>query len=352
MTLVVSMRLVLSVSLLTVSLGALPSRLAAWNEVGHAVVAVIAYDELGKENPKLQLQLLEMLKKHPHYEQFLASNRPADANVAQWALIRASNWADWVRPPFKDGVKADPRIVRFHRAFDHFINYPVIVTTGANALVGQAPPPDPDTPDIHSAFRQRMGELNERMVAGEDKAVALCWVAHLVGDIHQPLHAGTMVSRQFPTGDLGGNRFGVKIAGKLVRLHTYWDNLLGEVPGWYDDNPEHQEKMFTLVTKVSESLREPKYSRAALADLLLKDLTFGSWIEESHELAKSVAYRDGDKYLEGVVVPSRGGVPDDAPQAGAEYDQRAREVARQRVALAGYRLADKLKRILARQSAN
>src|SRR5947209_13830095 len=78
-----------------------PSVAGAWNEVGHAVIARIAYEELGKETPKLQLQLLEMLKNHPHYDQFLAKNRPVAANPAEWALLRAANWPDWVRPPFK-----------------------------------------------------------------------------------------------------------------------------------------------------------------------------------------------------------------------------------------------------------
>jgi hypothetical protein len=196
-----------------------------------------------------------------------------------------------------------------------------------------------------------MGELSEPWAAGEDKAVALCWVSHLIGDGHQPLHAGTQFSKQFPEGDLGGNRFGVSVAGTPVRLHTYWDNALGEVPGWENDTPEHQAHVYALVVKLTEALRAPPYTRATLAGALTKSANFADWIDESHELAKSAVYRNGDKLLDAIVIKMGGTVPANAPDAGPGYDDRAREIARVRAAQAGYRLADKLKVILARQPA-
>jgi hypothetical protein len=326
-----------------------PKPAAAWNEVGHAIIAKIAYEELGKDNPKLQLKLLEMLKKHPHYEQFLAKNQPKDASPAEWVLLRAANWPDWVRPPYRAGVQPDPQRVRYHRAFDHFVNRPIVVTQGPNALVGTVPVFDPEKLDILAAYRQRMGELSEPLAAAEDKAVALCWIAHLIGDGHQPLHAGTMFSKQFPDGDLGGNRFAVTIAGTPVRLHTYWDNLLGEVPGWQNDSSDHQAQVYALVVKVTDTLRGSPYTRADLADSLMKHANFSDWIDESHELAKTAAYRNGDRLLDALAIEFGGGVPANAPDAGPGYDERAHEVARLRAAQAGYRLAEKLKVILARQ---
>jgi S1/P1 Nuclease len=108
--------------------------------------------------------------------------------------------------------------------------------------------------------------------------------------------------------------------------------------------------VYALVVKVRESLRDPKYSRAALEDSLVKNASFASWIDESHELAKTVVYSNGDKMLAAVNVPYRSTVPADAPDVGPGYEQQAQEVARRRAALAGYRLADKLKVILSRQS--
>lgn len=48
---------------------------------------------------------------------------------------------------------------------------------------------------------------------------------HLVGDIHQPLHATTRYANDFKTGDRGGNSF--KITGDGVsNLHALWDSAL------------------------------------------------------------------------------------------------------------------------------
>ena len=53
-----------------------------------------------------------------------------------------------------------------------------------------------------------------------DKAILLCWLFHLVGDIHQPLHCSAMFTpRLFSEGDRGGNSIKV---GKY-NLHSTWD---------------------------------------------------------------------------------------------------------------------------------
>src|ERR1041384_2115973 len=49
---------------------------------------------------------------------------------------------------------------------------------------------------------------NERiMLSGSESArrgIALSWLFHLIGDIHQPLHAAQLFSREYPDGDRGG----------------------------------------------------------------------------------------------------------------------------------------------------
>ena len=62
-------------------------------------------------------------------------------------------------------------------------------------------------------------------VGAEAKAVAYCWLMHLVGDIHQPLHFTALFSQdRFPQGDRGGNDIPLT-QGR--NLHALWDNLLG-----------------------------------------------------------------------------------------------------------------------------
>ena len=53
------------------------------------------------------------------------------------------------------------------------------------------------------------------------RAIALKFLVHLVGDVHQPLHVGR-------GGDLGGNRVTVHWFGELSNLHRVWDSGLIE----------------------------------------------------------------------------------------------------------------------------
>lgn len=48
---------------------------------------------------------------------------------------------------------------------------------------------------------------------------ALKWVVHLVGDVHQPLHAGFK-------GDKGGNLYQVQAFGRGTNLHSLWGGVL------------------------------------------------------------------------------------------------------------------------------
>jgi hypothetical protein len=62
------------------------------------------------------------------------------------------------------------------------------------------------------------------------RAVALCWVCHLVGDGHQPLHTVKLLTTQFPApeGDRGGTRFYIRVreGARTISLHTFWDDLI------------------------------------------------------------------------------------------------------------------------------
>ena len=55
-----------------------------------------------------------------------------------------------------------------------------------------------------------------------EKRIALRFVAHLVGDIHQPLHAGFAEDR-------GGNSVDVRFNGRKMNLHSLWDTALVEL---------------------------------------------------------------------------------------------------------------------------
>ena len=55
-----------------------------------------------------------------------------------------------------------------------------------------------------------------------------CWLFHLVGDVHQPLHTVSLFKTKYPDGDRGGNLVFVraKRSGAILDLHQLWDGLL------------------------------------------------------------------------------------------------------------------------------
>lgn len=76
----------------------------------------------------------------------------------------------------------------------------------------------PDGECVVEAINAQVGILKSK-VTNAERLVALKWVIHLVGDVHQPLHAGMK-------GDKGGNLFQVQAFGRGMNLHSLWDGGL------------------------------------------------------------------------------------------------------------------------------
>jgi hypothetical protein len=319
------------------------SHASAWNSIGHMVVAKLAYDQL---DAKRQVALYKLLKNHPHYKEFLAAGRPAEIeNEVEWVVLRSAVWPDWIRPRGKNDKRG---VSTYHRAEEHYVTNPFIDPKDeklffAKKLVGT------DGASIVTALKQRSNDLKTKNASLEDKAVAACWVFHLVGDIHQPLHNASYFSNTpaFKNGDLGGNKFAIKADGRKWKLHAYWDDLLGEDSDYSDDSSAHQTALYREAIKVAESLRGLKLTDADKADLE-KNTTFESWSREGFELAKAVCYRkgDGSGLLTPVEAKFNGAIPDDAEEVGKQYIQNARAVAERRVTMAGKRLADRMRELL------
>ena len=319
------------------------TRAWAWNAVGHLASAKLAYDRL---DARERIELFALLKTHPQYEMFLAAGRPKEVGEMEWALLRASVWSDWVRPRHNDA--RSPTVVWRHCGEEHYITIPFIDPKDEAAFANKTLV-SPDQTDILCGLKHWCNILRIHTAAAEDKAMAICWIFHLVGDIHQPLHNASYFSSEpaFVRGDEGGNRFGVKINGRKWKLHAFWDDVLGEDANYADDSAEHQQAVFRDAMKVAARLRGMQFS-AADAEKLAKHRSFASWSQESHDLATTVAYQanDGSGVLKHVEVKRGGAIPDDAPEAGAKYAETARAVAEVRVAMAGRRLAERIKELL------
>jgi hypothetical protein len=146
-----------------------------------------------------------------------------------------------------------------------------------------------------------------------DKALAYCWLFHLVGDLHQPLHTTALFSERFPTGDRGGNLIQTVQARNL---HSLWDGLLGR-----------QHRPNDVKREVAE-LRAVRTTWTINCGGSVED-----WIEESHEVAKAVVYTPE------VIAAAEQAGQGAKITLSQEYLTAAGERARPRIVTAGRRLA-------------
>jgi hypothetical protein len=146
----------------------------------------------------------------------------------------------------------------------------------------------------------------------------------MAGDAHQPLHSSALFTTSYPAGDRGGTLFFVKVPGirSAVKLHALWDNMVIDS----DDFPDIHNGYVSLTNE---------YGRDDLSDVNEDDQK--EWIQESFRLAKEKAY------LEGAL---RGGTTlRTAQRLPNGYINNAKPIAKKRLVLAGYRLADLLERL-------
>jgi hypothetical protein len=328
----------------------------AWHNRGHNAVARIAWQRL--IDLKLDRQAIDILNTHPHKELFLLADRPEGVEDDEWMFVQAATWADWVRRPMSSNL--DERTARdladeFNRPVWHYINlpynHPAEKTPFDEAVLRKQlleVPLDPSGGPRHvvAAINYNVNKLESAEESLEKRAVAMCWVMHLIGDLHQPLHAsgllaakGTLGNEELlpPSGDQGGNRLAIRASADVPNassLHFYWDALvLADIP------------YATVQARVRTWLADPAFQRGAYANALKKADVL-EWAEESHALARAVVYQDGNQFLKVEVLPDRypRTMLDNlaAPVLSEQYQKRADATAQRQLVLAGYRLADVL----------
>jgi hypothetical protein len=85
-----------------------------------------------------------------------------------------------------------------------------------NGIVYDHAPPEGDALDALDRFTKTLQDPN---ASRADKQLALRFIVHIVGDLHQPLHVGKCC-------DKGGNDVKVTWFGKPSNLHSVWDSQL------------------------------------------------------------------------------------------------------------------------------
>jgi S1/P1 Nuclease len=148
--------------------------------------AAIAYQVLPKESPQTIAKVTAALEKHSWYaNQWQA--RLQDVPVSDHGLVLFMHVARWA-----DDIRSNGK--RHHRALWHYINWP-FKPEGQPASV-QAREPEPV--NILTAMAENEGVVRNSSSDAEERAVALAWLFHLVGDIHQLLHTAQLFTVDYP----------------------------------------------------------------------------------------------------------------------------------------------------------
>ncbi len=305
-----------------------------WDGTGHRLTAAVALNYVDAET---RLQLLTILAAHPRYrEDFLGAipnfiDRDDADELAQWLLGQAAYWPDIAR-----GLPdADRR--RYNRPTWHYIDGAWVrdqadqqgnVYVGITAFADVTGTPasairsEEDVDNVVTALDYNTRLLADNSRPLDERAVALCWVLHLMGDIHQPLHTGSLFSANlFASGDRGGNAIAIEDSN----LHAVWDQAM------------RAEGFLASLPPILQTL-EPQPPAAA------DNSDWTGWMAESREILQAQVYTDA--MLEAISRADRLDTALPTQSLSADYEQEMDRISQVRLGLSGYRLAQWFNRTL------
>ena len=253
---------------------------------------------------------------------YLQDSRSADIKKRELFML-ASTWADIVRDS-----KFKMRAEKYHHSNWH---YDDDFWTFENGKVKILPNPNEDGGKAVEKLVEFDKALKDAAVSDEEKAIALAWILHLGGDIHQPLHTSARITELEPKGDQGGNLFLLTPKDtpreKSENLHWFWDSILGRII------PRKDMSDAEYITLIGDSIMN-KYPRDEMQNRL-EIGNFRQWMKGSLQLATTDVFSSDLIRYE---TPS------------AKYRRNAFKVSEEQMALAGYRLGAMLEQIFGGQT--
>ena len=295
-------------------LGARPAY--AWDDFGHRLVARIAWENM---TPQARARAIAILRGAAPETGLRGSFDGTTLSPQQQMqiFVFAATWPDVVRDT------AQPlRMEKYHHPTRHYLDTLWMQSTDFGPVQPSTLRPEGDLVRDTPRLQRWLANGN-----AEEKALALAWLEHLVGDIHQPLHASGRVTPTEPCGDQGGNLFTLEEIpnsnGRRRNLHSLWDGIItttmrrdGESPDAFLTRAEHEVTSHHPRSEFSGEMGQREFSQ---------------WAQASVTIAQHSVYR-------APLVRNQA--------APAAYRQEAFRVAEARIALAGYRLADMLNQAL------
>lgn len=206
---------------------------SAWGKTGHRVTGQIAEAYL---SPEARQAIQDILGSED--------------------LAEASTWPDFMRAS-REGIwprEANPW---------HYVTVP----EGEVYSYLSAP----DEGDAITALGGFQAILQMQESTREEKALALRFAIHIIGDLHQPLHAGNGTDR-------GGNDFAVTFFGETTNLHSVWDSKM----------IDHEQLFYTeLATWLSRSITSEEEEAWQDTDPLV-------WVSESTDIRDRIYPEERD----------------------------------------------------------
>jgi hypothetical protein len=260
----------------------------AWNAVAHGVIATIAYENC---NERTQQSIDHLVK-------VFSKEYPAMTQVADMAA-----WPDALH---KQKIES----------FSHWHYIDVPLRGDGTAIKKRI-----DTDNAIWAINTLLPIIQNPHANKYERARALAFLIHIIGDMHQPLHTVSRVTADYPEGDLGGNLYPIidPVSHKKVSLHQYWDSGLGVFSVSSASRLMQADRVKYL--SVDIMTRYPREHYGAK----ISDTNPWHWANEGFFLSKTVAYSVHEKRTP---IPA--------------YVEAGRTISEQQVALAGYRLANVL----------
>ncbi|MFT3701184.1 MAG: S1/P1 nuclease [Agriterribacter sp.] len=199
----------------------------AWGVTGHRVVAEIAQRHLSNKAKKEISKLIGI--------QTLAS---------------LANWADFIKSDTNWRYAGKWHYVDLpgHMERDAFVS-------GLKALPGE---------NLYTQISAMEAQVKDESLSSEQRQMALKFLIHFVGDVHQPLH----VARDE---DQGGNKIMITWFDKQMNLHTLWDEALIDFQQWsYTE--------YATVLDVADKDAVSQWQNTSMDD----------WFYESHVLSDKI----------------------------------------------------------------
>lgn len=288
----------------------------AWDDTGHKISAYIAWQRM---TPQARDAVIKILRAAPEDSQlgtfYMGYGPQSDEAKKLEYFMLVSTWADIVR----DRSFAT-RYKNYHKGNWHYDD------TFWKQVDGKM--------EALSGFEEggvgvdKLVEfdkvIRDPAASDRDKAIAIAWIMHIGGDLHQPLHTSARVTDLEPKGDQGGNLFLLTPQGtprdKQVNLHWFWDSIVGRnvtfKEGMCDDD---------YLVPIAEKMMKKHSFADAQHRLSLGNYT--EWQKESFALNPTDVFSADLVRFE---TPSE------------KYRKNAYKIAQAQLALAGYRLGETL----------